>query len=117
MCINQPGSFRCSCNSSFALDRNGRTCSRVLLLGSVSSDDESTATISVSVVLGIIIIALLIILVIAFSWYYFTSKQRSQVQRTESPELHVNPSQDQELQTVAGSHSFTITLKHTEDAV
>ena len=29
VCINQPGSYQCSCNSGYTLDGNGRTCSRI----------------------------------------------------------------------------------------
>jgi len=82
-----------------------------------SSDDESTATISVSVVLSIIIVVLLIILVIALTWYCFKSKRKTEVQFSTNPEVHINPSQDQELHTVTAIHSFTVTLEDKEDAV
>ena len=29
VCVNQPGSYQCSCNSGYTLDGNGRTCSRI----------------------------------------------------------------------------------------
>ena len=29
VCINQPGSYQCSCNSGYTLNGNGRTCSRI----------------------------------------------------------------------------------------
>ena len=29
VCVNQPGSYQCSCNSGYTLDGNGRTCSHI----------------------------------------------------------------------------------------
>ena len=115
MCINQPGSFQCSCNSSYSLDSNGHTCSRVQFSGLGSADNNSTTTLLVSVVLSVIIVVLLIILAVTFIWYYCTSKGKNQVLRSKSPELYVNPPKDWKFDD-ATTDDLQM-MKQKEDAV